>query len=152
MMKTFASWLTISLLSVLLCACAAVDAGSGGAGEMEIRSGKIEQISQVQMQTNHDSGVGAILGGIGGVALGSLIGRGTGRDVAMVAGALAGAAGGNYAEKKKYDQPKDAQQIIVRTNSGVLVSVTQPINPSLTKGMNVYVEGAGSEARVVPQG
>ncbi|WP_419709832.1 glycine zipper 2TM domain-containing protein [Pseudomonas sp. NFX224] len=151
-MKTFASWLTISLLSVLLCACAAVDAGSGGAGEMEIRSGKIEQISQVQMQTNHDSGVGAILGGIGGVALGSLIGRGTGRDVAMVAGALAGAAGGNYAEKKQYDQPKDAQQIIVRTHSGVLVSVTQPINPSLTKGMNVYVEGAGSEARVVPQG
>jgi outer membrane lipoprotein SlyB len=150
-MKTFASWLTISLLSVLLCACAAVDAGSGGAGEMEIRSGKIEQISQVQMQTNHDSGVGAILGGIGGVALGSLIGRGTGRDVAMVAGALAGAAGGNYAEKKQYDQPKAGQQIIVRTNSGVLVSVTQPINPSLTKGMSVYVEGTGSEARVVPQ-
>jgi outer membrane lipoprotein SlyB len=119
---------------------------------MEIRSGKIEQISQVQMQTNHDSGVGAILGGIGGVALGSLIGRGTGRDVAMVAGALAGAAGGNYAEKKKYDQPKAGQQIIVRTNSGVLVSVTQPINPSLTKGMSVYVEGTGSEARVVPQG
>ena len=70
----------------------------------------------------------------------------------MVAGALAGAAGGNYAEKKQYDQPKAGQQIIVRTNSGVLVSVTQPINPSLTKGMSVYVEGTGSEARVVPQG
>lgn len=151
-MKTIASWLTISLLTVVLGACVAYDAGSGGAGEMEIRSGKIEQITQTQMQTNHDSGVGAILGGIGGVALGSLIGRGTGRDVAMVAGALAGAAGGNYAEKKQYDQPRDAQQIIVRTNSGVLVSVTQPVNPSLTKGMSVYVEGAGSEARVVPQG
>ena len=151
-MKTITSWLTISLFGLLLGGCAAVGAGSGGAGEMEIRSGKIEQISQVQMQTNHDSGVGAILGGIGGVALGSLIGRGTGRDVAMVAGALAGAAGGNYAEKKQYDQPKAGQQIIVRTNSGVLVSVTQPINPSLTKGMSVYVEGTGSEARVVPQG
>lgn len=150
-MKTIAYWLTTALLGLALCSCVAVDAGSGGAGEMEIRSGKIEQITQTQMQTNHDSGVGAILGGIGGVALGSLVGRGTGRDVAMVAGALAGAAGGNYAEKKKYDQPKDAQQIIVRTNSGVLVSVTQPINPSLTKGMNVYVEGSGSEARVVPQ-
>ncbi|MNH36916.1 hypothetical protein D3C79_977590 [compost metagenome] len=103
------------------------------------------------MQTNHDSGVGAILGGIGGLGLGSLIGQGTGRDVAMVAGALAGAAGGNYVEKKKYDQPVDAQQIIVRTQSGVLVSVTQPINPTLRKGMNVYVEGAGNEARVVPQ-
>ncbi|MNM68714.1 hypothetical protein D3C81_802780 [compost metagenome] len=150
-MKTIASWLTITLLGLVLGGCAAVGAGSGGAGEMEIRSGKIEQITQTQMQTNHDSGVGAILGGIGGLGLGSLIGQGTGRDVAMVAGALAGAAGGNYVEKKKYDQPVDAQQIIVRTQSGVLVSVTQPINPTLRKGMNVYVEGAGNEARVVPQ-
>ncbi|MNX62418.1 hypothetical protein D3C86_933780 [compost metagenome] len=150
-MKTIASWLTITLLGLVLGGCAAVGAGSGGAGEMEIRSGKIEQITQTQMQTNHDSGVGAIMGGIGGLALGSLIGQGTGRDVAMVAGALAGAAGGNYVEKKKYDQPVDAQQIIVRTQSGVLVQVTQPINPALRKGMNVYVEGAGNEARVVPQ-
>ncbi|MGO4313635.1 glycine zipper 2TM domain-containing protein [Pseudomonas sp. KB_15] len=150
-MKTFASWLTVTLLGLVLGGCAAVGAGGGGAGEMEIRSGKIEQITQTQMQTNHDSGVGAILGGIGGLGLGSLIGKGTGRDVAMVAGALAGAAGGNYVEKKKYDQPVDAQQIIVRTHSGVLVQVTQPINPVLKKGMNVYVEGAGNEARVVPQ-
>ncbi|WP_353742965.1 glycine zipper 2TM domain-containing protein [Pseudomonas fluorescens] len=150
-MNTIASWLTITLLGLVLGGCAAVGAGSGGAGEMEIRSGKIEQITQTQMQTNHDSGVGAIMGGIGGLALGSLIGQGTGRDVAMVAGALAGAAGGNYVEKKKYDQPVDAQQIIVRTQSGVLVQVTQPINPVLRKGMNVYVEGAGNEARVVPQ-
>lgn len=150
-MKTTASWLTITFMSLVLCACAAVNAGSGGAGEMEIRSGKIEQITLTQMQTNHDSGVGAILGGIAGVGLGSLIGHGTGRDVAMVAGALAGAAGGNYAEKKKYDQPQEAQQIIVRTRSGVLVSVTQPINPALTKGSNVYIEGTGNDARVVPQ-
>jgi outer membrane lipoprotein SlyB len=70
----------------------------------------------------------------------------------MVAGALAGAAGGNYAEKKKYDQPVEAQQIIVRVNSGVLVSVTQPINPSLTKGSKVYIQGSGNDARVVSQG
>jgi outer membrane lipoprotein SlyB len=152
MMKTTVSWITITLMSLVLSACAAVGAGSGGAGEMEIRSGKIEQITLTQMQTNHDSGVGAILGGIAGVGLGSLIGHGTGRDVAMVAGALAGAAGGNYAEKKKYDQPQEAQQIIVRTKSGVLVSVIQPINPGLNKGMNVYIEGTGNEARVVPQG
>jgi outer membrane lipoprotein SlyB len=89
---------------------------------------------------------------LGGLGIGSLIGRGTGRDVAMIAGALAGAAGGNYAEKKNYDQPVQAQQIIVRVKSGVLVSVTQPVNASLSKGMNVYIEGAGNEARVLPQG
>ncbi|MNL32338.1 hypothetical protein D3C87_1541830 [compost metagenome] len=70
----------------------------------------------------------------------------------MVAGALAGAVGGNYAEKKKYDQPVAAQQVIVRVKSGVLVSVTQPINPALSKGMNVYIEGSGNNARVLPQG
>ncbi|MNE15379.1 hypothetical protein D3C76_908110 [compost metagenome] len=139
-------------MTVLISACSAVGSTDGGAGEIEIRSGKIEQISLTQMQTNHDSGVGAVLGGLGGLALGSLIGGGTGRDVAMVAGALAGAAGGNYAEKKKYDQPVEAQQIIVRVSSGVLVSVTQPINPSLAKGSKVYIQGSGNDARVVPQG
>lgn len=150
-MKTTVSWLTIALASLLISACAAVGSSNGGAGETEIRSGKIEQITPTQMQTNHDSGVGAILGGLAGVGIGSLIGSGTGRDVAMVAGALAGAAGGNYAEKKRYDQPKEAQQIIVRVRSGVLVSVTQPVNPVLSKGMNVYIEGTGNDARVVPQ-
>lgn len=150
-MKTPVSWLTITMVSLALCACAAVNSGNGGPGETEIRSGKVEQIVLTQMQTNHDSGVGAILGGLGGVALGSLIGHGTGRDVAMVAGALAGAVGGNYAEKKQYDQPKQAQQVIVRMRSGVLVSVVQPINPAIYSGMNVYIEGSGNDARVVPQ-
>ena len=44
---------------------------------------KIEQITLTQMQNNHDSSVGAVLGGLGGVGVGvgvgSLIGRGTGR-------------------------------------------------------------------------
>jgi outer membrane lipoprotein SlyB len=150
-MKIPVSWLTITIVSLALSACAAVNSGNGGPGETEIRSGRVEQIVLTQMQTNHDSGVGAILGGLGGVAIGSLIGHGTGRDVAMVAGALAGAVGGNYAEKKQYDQPKEAQQVIVRMRSGVLVSVVQPINQALYNGMNVYIEGTGSDARVVPQ-
>lgn len=150
-MKPATSWLAGTLLALSLSACAAVDAGSGGPGEMEIRTGRIEQITRTQMQTNHDSGIGAVLGGVGGAALGSLIGHGTGRDVAMVAGALGGALGGNYEEKQHYDQPKEAQQIIVRMRNGVLVSVTQPVNPGLGQGMPVYIEGSGNEARVVPQ-
>lgn len=150
-MKPVTTWLAGALLALSLSACATVDASNGGPGEMEIRTGRIEQISLTQMQTNHDSGLGAVLGGVGGAALGSLVGRGTGRDVAMVAGALGGALGGNYEEKKHYDQPREAQQIIVRMRSGVLVSVTQPVNPNLGQGMAVYVEGSGNEARVVPQ-
>jgi outer membrane lipoprotein SlyB len=48
-MKTIACWLPIMFTSLLLGACVPFDAGSGGAGEMEIRSGKIEQITQTQM-------------------------------------------------------------------------------------------------------
>lgn len=147
--------LVACFLAIALSSCATVDAGSsggnGGPGEMEIRTGVVEQVTDTQVQSNHDTGVGAILGGLGGVALGSLIGRGTGRDVAMIAGALAGGVGGNYAEQRQYDKPQEAQQIIVRMKSGVLVSVTQPVNAELKPGTKVYVEGQGAGARVVPQ-
>jgi len=117
---------------------------------MEIRRGVIEQITAVQIQTDHQPGVGAILGGAAGIGIGSLIGAGTGRDVAMVAGAIAGGLVGNEVQKK-HDQPIAGQQIIVRMSNGVLVSVTQPVNPALRQGQRVYIEGNGNSARVVPQ-
>jgi outer membrane lipoprotein SlyB len=150
-MKKVLNSLLATTLSVLLVACAANGPSGGSPGEMEIRSGKIEQITPALMQTNHDSGMGAVLGGLGGLAVGSLIGGGTGRDVAMVAGTIGGAFAGNAIEKKKYDQPVQGQQIIVRVTSGVLVSITQPVNNQLRTGMKVFIEGSGTDARVMPQ-
>jgi outer membrane lipoprotein SlyB len=139
--------LAVLSLSALLAACAAPGPQPG---EMEIRRGVIEQITAVQIQTDHQPGVGAILGGAAGIGIGSLIGAGTGRDVAMVAGAIAGGLVGNEVQKK-HDQPIAGQQIIVRMSNGVLVSVTQPVNPVLRQGQRVYIEGNGNSARVVPQ-
>lgn len=119
-------------------------------GAMEIRQGVIEQITDVQLPSNHHRGVGAIVGGLGGLGIGSLIGAGTGRDVAMVAGALGGALFGNNLQKR-YDQPIPGQQIIVRVKSGVLVAITQPVDPNLRPGQAVYIEGSGEGARVRPQ-
>jgi outer membrane lipoprotein SlyB len=119
-------------------------------GEMEIRQGVIEQITDVQLPTNHHRGLGAIIGGLGGLGIGSLIGGGTGRDVAMVAGTLGGALLGNNIQKK-YDQPLPGQQIIVRLKSGVLVAITQPADPGLRLGQRVYIEGNGEGARVIAQ-
>jgi outer membrane lipoprotein SlyB len=119
-------------------------------GETEIRQGVIEQITATQLQTNHHRGLGAIIGGLGGLGIGSLIGAGTGRDVAMVAGTLGGALLGNNVQKK-YDQPVAGQQIIVRLRSGVLVQITQPVDPRLQPGLKVYIEGSGEGARVIPQ-
>ena len=141
------SFVSVFVLTVFLGACASP---GNQPGEMEIRSGVIEQISAVQLESSHQAGVGAVVGGIAGLGLGSLIGNGTGRDVAMVLGTVGGAFAGNEVQKK-YDQPVAGQQIIVRTGNGVLVSVTQPINHGLVKGQRVYIEGSGDSARVVPR-
>lgn len=138
----------LMLAVVLLTGCAAT--GGNQPGEVEIRSGVIEQIDNVEIKSNHHQGVGAVAGGLAGLGLGSLIGGGTGRDVAMVLGAVGGAVAGNELQKK-YDAPKPGQKIVVRTSTGVLVAITQPTNAALKTGQSVYIEGSGENARVIPQ-
>lgn len=117
---------------------------------VEIRQGVIEQITPTQIASNQHQGVGAVVGGLAGVGIGSLIGGGTGRDVAMVAGAVGGALIGNQVQKRN-EQPVAGQQIIVRTKSGVLVAVTQPVNPNLKVGQRVFIQGYGESALVTPE-
>lgn len=141
------------LVGVLMMALAGL-AGCAGTGGMqsqpvEIRQGKIEQITETEINENNHPGLGAIIGGIAGAGIGSFIGQGTGKDVAIAIGAIGGAVGGNYLQNKHDKQP--GQQIVVRLNSGVLVVVTQPTNPGVYVGQPVYVEGAGMNATVVPR-
>ncbi len=145
MIRKTAAYLIAVALAVLLNACAAPGPQPG---EIQIRTGVIEQITSVHLPSNHHAGVGAVVGGITGLGIGSLIGAGTGRDVAMVLGTLGGAFAGNEIQKK-HDQPIPGQEIIVRLSNGVLISVTQPVTESLHKGQRVYVEGNGDGARVV---
>jgi len=137
-------------MALLFMALAAAPALAQKPGEVEIRQGVIEQITNTQIASNHHRGVGAVVGGLAGLGIGSLIGAGTGRDVAMVIGTIGGALTGNEIQKK-HDQPVAAQQVIVRVKNGVLVSITQPVDARLKKGQRVYIEGNGEGARVVPQ-
>jgi outer membrane lipoprotein SlyB len=95
-------------------------------------------------------GLGAVVGGVTGATLGSLVGSGTGRDIAMVAGALGGTvAGTNVASSAA---PTIAgQEIFVRTDTGVLIEVTQPATQDLRVGQRVFIQGTGESARVTPQ-
>ena len=145
MIKKFSALFALLTVVVSLSACAP----AGPAAPMEIRKGVIEQITETTIKSDSDTGVGAVLGGLGGLGVGALIGAGTGKAVAMTLGAIGGAVGGAMIAKH-YDQPIAAQQIFVRTSNGVLVSITQPTSP-LYVGQRVYIEGAGTEARVVPQ-
>ena len=148
MFQRISSCLSAFALALILAAC--VGPGIQAEQPMEIRHGVIEQITLVQLPSNHHMGVGAIVGGMAGLGIGSLIGAGSGRDVAMVLGTIGGAFVGNEVQKK-YEQPVQGQQIIVRVANGVLISVTQPNNPGLRQGQRVYVEGSGENARVVPR-
>lgn len=133
------------LLAVFLSACAS---GGGAYGEREVREGVIEQITPVQISGSQGVGVGAVVGGVVGFGVGSLVGKGTGRDVARVLGTVGGAYAGHKVQQH-YAQPVQGQQIVVRTSNGVLVTVTQPVNPALAVGQNVRIEGSGEDARVV---
>ena len=146
-MNHLGKFLFAAAVALFLAACASP--GANSPSEVEIRTGVVEQVNLTTIKSNHDQGVGAILGGLAGAGIGTLIGAGTGRDVAIAAGAIAGALGGNYAQQKYYDQPQAAQQVYVRLQSGVLVMITQPINANLVPGAKVYVEGSGSDARVI---
>ncbi len=145
MIRRLARRVGTALLVGVLAACAAPQPNT-----VEIRRGVIEQIVPTQISSNQHQGVGAVLGGLAGVGIGSLIGGGTGRDVAMVAGAVGGALIGNEVQKQ-HDRPVAAQQNIVRTDSGVLVAVTQPVGPNLSVGQKVYIQGNGESATVTPQ-
>lgn len=125
-------------------------AQASGAGSEEIRQGVIEQITEVQIATNHHKGIGAVLGAGIGLGVGSLIGGGHGRDVAQVLGTLGGAAAGNAVQKKN-QQPVAGQQIIVRVTNGVLVAITQPASTNFKVGQKVYIEGSGDTASVIPR-
>jgi outer membrane lipoprotein SlyB len=133
------------LLALVLAACAA----PAPAPPMTMRQGTIEQITPTTIQSPAHTGVGAIVGGVAGAGLGSLIGNGTGRDVAMVAGAIGGSMAG-AAVANNAAQPMAGQQVFVRTDSGVLVEVTQPAVPGLRLGQRVVIQGNGEAARVVP--
>lgn len=145
MLNRILSRATAAALVLTLAACATPEPAP-----VEIRQGVIEQITATQISSNQHQGVGAVVGGLAGLGIGSLIGGGTGRDVAMVAGAVGGALVGNQVQRRN-DQPVAAQQIIVRTKSGVLVAVTQPVNPNLRVGQRVFIQGYGESALVTPE-
>ncbi|MDM0075949.1 hypothetical protein QTH90_16210 [Variovorax sp. J2P1-59] len=135
-------------LALVLGACAAP--GGPASGSTIIRQGVVEQISPTTIRSPAHTGVGAVVGGLTGVGLGSLIGGGTGRDVAMVAGAIGGTlAGAEVANRSAQSMP--GQEVFVRTDSGVLIEVTQPVQPGLRVGQRVFIQGNGDAARVIPQ-
>jgi outer membrane lipoprotein SlyB len=132
-------------LSIVGCASNGEPAPSQ-TGMQTILYGAVERIVPTTISDEKHPGVGAIVGAVGGGLLGSLIGGGTGRDVAIAVGAIGGGLAGHQVQKKYDTEPGSI--VTVRLDSGVLVEVTQPVDPDLKVGDKVMIQGQGENARV----
>ena len=110
------------------------------------RAGTVESIRQVDKQ-KYASGAGAVVGGLVGLGLGSLIGGGSGRTAAMIVGAGGGALVGNEMQK---NQTELIWEIGVRYDDGSYGTITQTQAPGLRIGDRVRVTDTGLE--LLPRG
>ena len=113
------------LLVVLMAGCAnnqSMYAPAPPMGEQQIQYGNVIRIDPMTIQSKHQMGLGAVMGAAAGGLLGSAIGQGSGRDVAMVLGAIGGGIFGSD-EQAKMDA-KPGMHVMVRLDNGVTVAVT----------------------------
>ena len=140
-----AAFIVAVLLTLTACA---TDPQAPQIGEESVRYGQVVEIEPIELQGDHQLGVGAIIGAAAGGLLGNQIGHGTGRDVATVAGVIGGGLLGNRVENRYVDK-RAGQHVTIRLRNGVTIAVTQPTDPDLRVGDRVRVEGSGQRARVV---
>lgn len=154
-MRAWYTAIVISLaLSLAACASAIGRGGpelgeqSAGSGEQSVRHGVVTRIEPVELEGDHQLGVGTILGAAAGGIIGHQIGGGSGRDVATVLGIIGGGLAGNAIQNRYVDR-RPGQHISVRLNNGVSITVTQPADSALRVGDHVFIQGSGRDARVV---
>ena len=139
---------TLLALSVAACATEPMTGESTYMGEQEVREGTIVRIDPVELDGDHQLGLGAVIGAAAGGLVGHQFGQGHGNDVMTVLGVLAGGYAGQQVQNKYVDK-RPGQHVVVQLSNGVHVAVTQPADPALRVGDRVRIEGGGQNARVL---
>jgi len=117
---------------------------SGTVANQSDRDGYITALEIIEVDEDYKFGIGTVVGAVAGGLLGAKVSDGT---VGTVAGAAVGAAAGTVAQSKL--SKNEAQRVTVQMQTGGQVVIVQPVNNSLSNGMNVRVEGSGETGRVV---
>ena len=99
--------------------------------------GTIESVTAVK-QAGNTNGVGAVAGGALGAVVGNQIGKGSGRTVATILGALGGGVAGHMIEKNVKNDT--LYQVRVRMEDGSIRSVDHASLPAV--GSKVTVDGS----------
>jgi outer membrane lipoprotein SlyB len=91
---------------------------------------------EVIRENNNDIGAGAVIGGVVGGIIGHQVGRGSGNDLATIAGVAGGAVVGHQIEK---NNPQEAYRIRIHLERGGYQTVTQSVS-DLRIGDHVRIE------------
>ena len=146
----FIRLLAISLVSVLLAACASSNSGSVYSRDearkvQTVKTGVIESVRQVKLEGTK-SPVGTIAGGaVGGIA-GSSVGGGKGSAIAAVIGAVAGGLAGSALEEGV--TRKDGVELTVKLDGGGLIAIVQEADEVFAPGEKVRILESGGVSRV----
>jgi outer membrane lipoprotein SlyB len=133
---------TIILMSfVFIVGCAESRSGNvytrdQARSAMTVLTGKVKDVRQVQIEGTKTP-IGPIAGAVGGAAIGSTIGGGSGKTVATVLGGLAGAAGGAVAEEQI--TKKQGLEITVQLQTGETIAVVQEADEQFAIGEAVRI-------------
>lgn len=141
-------------ISISVSGCSTPSASAGvytygqAQSEQIVRYGTVTGLRPVVIQKDRSSGAGMIAGGaLGGVA-GSAIGGGTGRDLAIVGGAILGALAGEKIEEQA--GKTQGIEITVRLDNGETRVIAQADDQRLAVGSRVQVISGAGPVRVVP--
>jgi outer membrane lipoprotein SlyB len=113
-----------------------------------VQMGYVESVTPVVIEGRTDGIVGVGTGAAVGGILGRGVGGGRGRDLATVAGVVAGGVAGQRVEEAT--SRRQGVELTVRLDSGRIVSVVQEADPNqdFWPGQPVRVLGQGGTMRV----
>lgn len=138
------------LIALVLAGCASSRSGDvytrdQARREMLVRTGVVESVREVTMEGT-SSGAGTFAGAaVGGVA-GSTVGGGRGHIVGAIIGALLGGLAGSAIEENATQ--KNALEITVSLDGGMLVAVVQEMGEDFYPGERVRVLSGDGSTRV----
>jgi outer membrane lipoprotein SlyB len=98
--------------------------------------GVVQDVKEVEVK-GESSGLGAVVGGVGGALVGNQFGHGTGNTVMTVAGAVGGGLAGNEIEKRAKTHKRF--DVAVRMPDGSMQTVSYAEPPSWRSGDRVRV-------------
>lgn len=106
--------------------------------------GTVESIHKVALKGDA-TGLGAVVGGVTGAAVGNQIGRGNGNTAMTILGAAGGALAGNEIEKNV--KQRHAYRVTVRMDDGSVRTLSQSSPPTVEVGEHVRVVNGAVLAR-----